>query len=334
MRKITKIKDALAWFEEDSKFESKYRKHVNCNLPDGFKLGDEPNVYYTGFSHDFEHDSCPEAWMHYKRHYTVNTFSKTEDDEEDKNTDRYSLSFLRYRYCTTFYTLHAVQEGNVDKGACNRLKESCNLRGDCDFNFNEKKYPRFLEKLFNGDVTKEEIELLIKCHDMHHTLLNFSLMQGVGGMQQFKGSGYDRLNRLVYHLNRYYETTLEVDRENTPIVSRATEANRPALIDYLNQFNNINDYCAKIYFLPTKEYYTGMMEDEKVFNKIAPLLVEKGSDWQTLLESNAALIKDLVTSEDKLFNVVDYMLLAVRFWQAKEEYFKLMDKVLEEAKNQ
>lgn len=366
MREIIKVKDALAWFEEDRKFESKYRKHVNCNMPDGFKLSNEPNVYYAGFPHDFEHDSSPEAWMHYKQHYTVNTFSKTEDDEEDK----YRLDFLCYQTNSTknsakkFHVLTAVNKRNKLPKKCQNVPSgSCNLRGDCDFNFNEKKYPRFLEKLFNGAVKKEEVELLIKCHDMHHTLLNFSLMQGVGGMNNLKGCflridcedgkkeqpQLDRLDKFVTFLKEYFEI-IQSDKEERLKKLKAGQRgsnNAEYLRDYLDQFGCVYNYCANIYFLPTEDHRTGMMIKKNVninnekwkdlleYNKnLIDDLLKLGST--SLTEDNSVQLKFSYQNEEKEYSlrdrVVEYMLLAVRFWQAKEKYFELMDKIFEDEK--
>ena len=73
----------------------------------------------------------------------------------------------------------------------------------------EKKYALFL-KVIESDLIVSQREKdnasqqLSKCKDMHHTLLNFSLMQAIGNMQRFKGIKGDRLDVFIYELDKYY----------------------------------------------------------------------------------------------------------------------------------
>lgn len=365
MDEIITVKDALKWFEDKEKVCSGYRGQITeselankeNNKMEEFIANwndnkNEMNVEGFNIFDVFESDSSFFAWKHYTKHYN---HIKGPDGTPYDFDKLYWGVHKNTKTKKFFYVLSAITK-DKRKRKSKEFKYACPmqdcLRGDCDFNFNYDKYPRFLEKLFNGAVTKEEIELLIKCHDVHHTLLNFSLMQCMGGINNLKGSQLkldgeekkpeqlDRLDKFVTFLKEYFEIVQSDTEERLKKLKAGQRGSNNAeyLRDYLDQFGCVYNYCAKIYFLPTEDYYTGMMKDEKVFNKIAPLLDTKGSDWQKLLESNVALIDALIESGkqplDSHDRVVEYMCLAVHFWRAKETYFKLMDKVFETIKAQ
>lgn len=279
----------------------------------------------------WEPDSSPKAWEHYKKYYTDHRKSYRIDNP----------IFFRYLGPKTYAPIPQPRDNrlyaliNDAKPDPNGYYKACpRLSGDVDFNFGNEKYKRnqkykkylnYIKKETSDKKTKEEAkELLEECRSMHHSLLNFSLMQSMGKLQGFKGEGLcltpekaykdrkpkdyeynDRLDTFVYYLDAYYKVE---NKEESEIVKRQrarglyTE-NVNALIGYLDTFSEgiespsrvIYNYCEKIYFI----------EDKAFIDK----LIESGSER--------------IDSIDKLMK---YMKLAKEFWQKKQEYFEKRDK--------
>lgn len=357
MREIKTDGDALAWFEDPTKKGSKYRKSIDGTeiFEDcGFAKDDKHKCYYTykegkekGFPKKFEPDSSPKAWEHYIRHYEPSAFGTTIDKYGNKNEtesqQNYSFNSLKYNL-DKFSRIVAAPQVYANNFEA-RTFDGERLGGDCDFNFNEGKIASFLLKEKNTH-NEGTAHLFFYCHRMHHTLLNFSLMQATGGMQLFKQvhCNNDRLDRFLFFLNEFYSenddfilTSAVAHNRNAQLKEENTEKLRAALRYYLKEVakdvygtKKIYRYCSEIYFLPTYGHPTSMMKKYNV--NIAT------ENWDVLLDSNKKLIADLLASGAKFIDtprrVVEYMLLAVRFWQAKEEYFKLMDEVFKAANQQ
>ena len=361
---INSVTKALDWFENLPETKVNYREIVDCRMPENFKLDDEPDGYYNDLN-KFEHDSSPKAWEHYKKHYTSESFGVCEEKNRYYHGNEYTfkdqqrsyrleknLGYDKNRlYAVPNCCFELSKSAQTRQNKSFRAKDLERLGGDCDFNFsNEGKNwgigtPNKYE-IFAKYCEGKEKCLLGDCVKMHHTLLNFSLMQASGGLNDIKGCccDYDRLDRFVYFLDQYFKTNID-DRHNTAIAINSNVGSRKYLLHYLNQFSNIYDYCAKIYFLPTTNYHTGMMDRMIGENEINI----NDEEWKALFEKNQNLISDLLALgktdfadkdyEIKFHNsgnlqtyplkerVVKYMLLAVRFWQAKEVYFKLIDNV-------
>ena len=123
---------------------------------------------------------------------------------------------------------------------------------------------------------------------MHHNILNFSLIQSIGNLQGFKGRYCDdRLDRFVFFLKMYYETP---EKEKTCIISCASNENREGLIQYLDSFESVYDYCKKVYF------------------------IQENSFVDKLCKTGSGILK---ASSD----VIEYMELAQEYWAIKEDYF-------------
>lgn len=262
----------------------------------------------------FDPDSSPKAWEHYIKYYSTDAFGKADNDEQ------YNLNFddLHYyvyvaprKYLDSphlkYNRLHAFPKhtkpiGYDEDNRC-IYPPTVSLSGDVDFNFNMTHYRKFMQIVNNDDSVNETIkraikEILIWLRDnMHHSLINFSLMQSMGNMQGFKGGNFcegDRLDRFVFFLNEYYHIAHKY-RTNTSVASNASPQNRDALIAYLNIFVDVYDYCNKIYFLTV---------EEKLIND----LIISGSK-----------------SIDSAYRVIEYIELAIRFWEVKLKYFNEKD---------
>lgn len=254
----------------------------------------------------FDPDSSPEAWEFYKKYYSKQAWTSNYNFEE--------LHFFEFAndgsrlyvdFPLSFYNrLNALYEKSdpTDKDGLLYYPATLRLAGETDFNFNDKKYEIFLKILFKDykrDKTKfyENLSKLKDCNKMHHTLANFSLTQVVGNMQGFKSKGLcltngknewlDRLDTFIYMLNEFYNKDLG-NRNEDIIIKNAGPYNGGELLNYLNGFNSIFDYCEKVYFIK-----------DKLVNKLIAL----GS-------------KEINTGE----RVVEYMDLALDFWKERVEF--------------
>lgn len=144
-----------------------------------------------------------------------------------------------------------------------KLYPKFKIAGDCDFNFNSKKVNQF-SKL----ISYKDYPLLMKCHQLHHELTNFSFMPITGGMNNTKGClrcvgengiesrSFDRLDLFLYELNKYFNGD-----KTTRIFS---SHNKDALVWYLGLFNSdIYSYCSTIHLIDNKEFVNELIASGK-----------------------------------------------------------------------
>lgn len=167
------------------------------------------------------------------------------------------------------------------------------IAGDTDFNFKKDKrnqkyayYRNLIEckekNKFSDEDRKKYLCKLDWCERRFHSLENFSLMFTPGGMNNFKNVKRDRIDIFIFHLNQYFES------KDNKIFSHARK-NKEVLELYLSLFNDIYDYCEKIYKM-----------DKTMVNRF--------------LESGEK--EDFKTGED----VVNYMQLAEDYWENKHNF--------------
>ncbi len=221
----------------------------------------------------FDPDSSPEVWQHYKQFYFQNGYLKKHYDFEKLSFYNYyknvgfksgyfdGVNWLNYvnipiKNNPNHNRLFILQKGTKTEyiDDIEFIIATKRLGGDCDFNFNKKKYNLFLE-IIKSDMTalKNEkdyaVQQLKRCRDMHHKLLNFSLMQAVGNMQSFKGGNrFDRLDTFVLELDKYYRGI------SNAILGFASPNNTSELISFLNDFKDVYEYCAVFYFIDDKSF--------------------------------------------------------------------------------
>lgn len=277
------------------------------------KLFEEKMVSKQGWTGNlcFDPDSSPKAWEHYKKYYSNDFWTTKYDFEKIHFFELAKDGGGMYADCPIekHNRLVAIEIGSktVKNGkgfeGIDYYNAVLRLGGETDFNFKEEsKYIVFLNKLKNSykdDELAKYKKTLETCKAKHHTLVNFSLMQVVGNIQNFKSKGLclkngknewlDRLDTFVYKLDEYYKCK-EDDRKNTEIIMFANEPNRDSLREYLNTFAEIYDYCKKVYFI----------EDRNLVNKI----INEGK-------------KEIKSGED----LVRYMTLALDFWNEKQKCF-------------
>ncbi|WP_165062689.1 hypothetical protein [Adlercreutzia sp. ZJ154] len=253
-------------------------------------------------SNGFEPDSSIEAWKHYKKYYLEsNSEFSIRKNYNFKNLHFYTYYTKLNRGCGEKFDGYNYANLKIASNVANRLyalhnsaerkTNNCNVEwccatrrvgGECDFNFNEEKCKLF-QKLIGEN--EEALLQLKKCKEMHHTLLNFSLMEAMGSMQGFKGSNkFDRFDLFIYELDRYFQKSSEA------VLSKSSSSNKSGLEDYLSSFKNIYEYCHEVYFI----------ESEQLIDKI----IKNGS-------------LSIETCDD----VIRYMNLAEMFWGEKEFAF-------------
>lgn len=234
-------------------------------------------------------DSSDQAWEYYKHAYVnVNNtplndyFSKICPDKRH-NQSHDCLSFLTN---SKIKRLKPLQKDGIPI-----------MGADTMFNFNHKKYNIF------KDIPDIDIMQLDRCAKNHHSLLNFSLMPQTGAMNNFKGINHklDRFDYFISDLDNYYEADCFKRAETALGKYYLKETDCPARVrnNFLNEFNNVKDYCKQVYFI-----------DEN-FKPNDGIL--KTND-KTFIESLIDNGKKAIDTKD---NLIKYMDLAEDYWEMR-----------------
>lgn len=228
---------------------------------------------------EYDPDSSPKAFEHYKSVYTFDHCPLMDEfDWLNVNTRNH---LLNENYENAFERLYIKIKNNTMG-----LGDSFLLGGETDFNFNEQKFFYLMQILRQEKVRHKDFEKLQFCNKNYHSVVNFSLMPATGAMGNFKGSEkFDRLDCFICSLNEFYTNG------NYQVLSEAKGKNREYLLNYLSLFDDIYDYCRKIYFIEEREFVDRIITNGQ---------------------------KPLESRED----VVRYMNLATAYWDVKEQYFK------------
>ena len=173
------------------------------------------------------------------------------------------------------------------------------ISGETDFNFKDIKFKYYKELIINdnniSDYDKQEsLKKLEKCKKMHHSLCNFSLMPMTGGMNNVKGMlQQDRIDRFIYVLYDYFKNKNNITNYKHHIFSqcRSNKIIQESLSEYLSLFDDIYDYCRKIYKIDDAQF--------------VERFIESGS-------------KEISTANQ----VREYMNLAEQYWKMKAEFIK------------
>lgn len=206
--------------------------------------------YFKNKMKSFDPDSSPMTWEFYKENYRLGklTFLKQFDLEN------LILSGNSFKRLQTKVLDHQSKLGGEFK-----------LAGDTDFNFNKLKCCRFQKILIETSNCDEDFVRLKKCEEYHHKLVNFSLMPVTGGLNNFKGmrcERYDRLDTFIYDLDEYYSAEVS-NRDKTRVGKyRSNNVNSVYRNQFLNQFDDVYDYCKQVYFIE-KEFVNRMINHGK-----------------------------------------------------------------------
>ncbi len=234
---------------------------------------------------NYDPDSSPKAWEHYRKFYTVERWSILDEFnlvDVDTYNNLFNTNFKEGKYKRQLSAIKPTSKYAKE----GELWDRFTIGGDTDFNFNTYKF-NMLRALLGDDT--EAISKLEECQRHHHSLVNFSLMPATGGLNIYKGRNkFDRADTFIKDLNNYF---LSISGD---VLSEATVNNIQPLKNFLNTFLDIYDYCKKIHFI----------DDRKFIDRI----ISEGS---------------MPINTDK--DVIRYMNLAIDFWKKKEEYFKCND---------
>ena len=177
-----------------------------------------------------------------------------------------------------------------------------NLGGDCTFNFKSK--INILYNIIAKDTEEKSIELkdklmslILGIQKMHHSPYNFSLIPVTGALNKAKGVSLDRFDKFIFRLQEYYNynfstNTFEDNIEylHKSICNFSTLNNFFYIHDFLKAIGSINTYCDLFY----PELTFGL--------------------YQSLIISGRKRI-------DSINCVIEYIELAIRFWEAKVKYY-------------
>ena len=230
----------------------------------------------------------------------------TDYDDSDKVIWE-SVYLLAYenKIIGTNFDIGNVMESKRRKRIVAKAKEDDNLEigGETDFNFSSKTgihkqskydiYKNILKSINDKNKKIEAIKLLEDCKNKTHKIENFSLLLCNGSLQTLKGTlDKDRIDVFLYLLDNYYRG------KDMVILSHCAPNYEEKLKKYLNLFiesnpkESIYKYCDEVYHIGDRN-----------------------------------LVKDLIKSGKKTITtperVVEYMKLAIRFWECKSLYYKL-----------
>lgn len=166
------------------------------------------------------------------------------------------------------------------------------LSGDTDFNYTKGfAYSRLqtYQKLVDT-VPKEYAKMysnnLEIFRQLTYSIVNISLIPRTGNMQSVKqGIGNDRLDTFVWVLNLYYNDKICL------FLNHSSYANIDTLKSYYDLFNDVYDYCDRVYHINES-----LVDD----------LIESG--------------KKPIDSPERIF---EFMKLTIRFWNQKARYIRI-----------
>lgn len=289
MEYIEQINSIKSRLTELCKKNEHIKAQLNCNLI-------QPK--WELIDNEYEPDSSPVAWTYFictykelflQEYKSDKYFLKKDDEKAETFWIQQSISKHK-RICGTFkydnYKL-VLTSSLLDI----EEKHNIGIAGDCCFNFNKKKIGLFASLLCNEtniELRNIIMDLIFEFHKMHHSPLNFALMPTNGSLNNFKGSDdFDRLTFLLYWINEYYK--------NQPTRIFSFGKGRPliALNHFLSKLKNDN-----------KKYHE-MFYPEIDENLYIRLLTNGKKD-------------KLKSTKD----IIEYLELAIDFWEAKAAYFE------------
>lgn len=211
---------------------------------------------------NFEYDSDKDRWEYYKKSYT------------DIIIDTDMLFTRKNRLVGTF-SVNKINTQIKLEQVENKSKENCiELSGDCFFNFNEKKYERYMQIAQSSEELKKR--LLEYKNNCHHSNANCVLLPVTGAINNVKGNVYfnnkqfkvynrcgrppmnrdDRPDTFIYILSKFWDIKARGEwnlREaglflSNSVFSHSLNGENFAVIyDFLNSFNTLDKFCSLMF---------------------------------------------------------------------------------------
>lgn len=215
---------------------------------------------------DFEYDSDKDRWKYYEKAYKDIII----------NTDKL---FPRNNRLVGTFSVNKINNQIKLKQVENKSKENCiELSGDCFFNFNEKKYERYIQIAQNSENAQKSEKLknnLLEYKDIwHHSNANCVLLPVTGALNNVKGNIYfkkknkqfkvynqsgrppmnrdDRPDTFIHKLSEFWDIKSKGEcnlREaglflQNSVFSHSLKGENFAIIyDFLNSFNSLEEFC-------------------------------------------------------------------------------------------
>ncbi|WP_106063124.1 hypothetical protein [Clostridium liquoris] len=258
----SKISDSFYGYTRKKNDKEGY--HLGCTLP------------IEGIFFHEEYDRCSDAIELYSTVYGEAIF-----EPDKKNNDKKKNDSKKDIICFKFQNNNSIE-----------------VSGDVDFNF-KMEHVRYLSNIVENSgsrMDKESKRTLVNrifaYNNLTYTPANISLFPVTGGLNNIKKSlGNDRLDTFLCALNLYFEGEYTsfilsgAGGPNPPFIK-----NRNKLKEFLDNFNDIDNYCNQIYHI------------------------------------DRDLVHDLCSSGAKPIDtaerVEEYLDLADKFWQQKENFYK------------
>lgn len=253
---------------------------------------------YNEFYNKYDPDSSPKAWEYYLKTYKENRF---EESPELNNTYKkptagdktvsfwyesspYIRIYGTFSYLTPFAPLNLATPRLVNG-------ENIGIGGDCCFNFNTDKFGKFININKQDDVRN----ILVLCSALHYSPINFALIPKNGGMNNVRSDGIQGLDRFDTFISALY---LYFKNIKNPIAIRLIANNitaQSSLVPFLKSIGSFEKYLDL--------FYPELLTRDKNKNSLCKKLIESGK-------------KPI----DEGY-VLEYIELAIRFWEAKLDYY-------------
>ena len=257
------------------------------------------NDFFNDETDMFDPDASLVAWKYYKNYYKdFFVFPKI----SEKSKMLWTSGNEYKRYCITFdykNDNNSNKKPSVSDTIFLTSGKNIGISGDSCFNFNKIKIRKFIHIL--SDIKQEKDysqinNLVLQCFKMHHSPLNFALMPHNGGMNNVKGDGkqgLDRFDMFLSALKFYFE-----NKENPVAIKLIAEfeTSQNSLLPFLKSIETFENYL--------ELFYPELLTKNKNKNSLCKKLIESG--------------KESINSEDR---VIEYIELAIRFWEAKLDYY-------------
>lgn len=241
----------------------------------------------------YDPDSSPIAWKYY---------AKTHTNLNIKKNSPKCLWCENERYYITFSYQQKFENNLIPTGYDLKPGKNIGIGGDCCFNFNADKREKFLKILKqdkNDKLDKAIAEILNLCLLMHHSPFNFALIPKNGGMNNIKGDGayygMDRFDLFISTLNLYYK--IKNDNPCAIKLIAEFEGSYNSLVPFLKSIDTFKNYCKLFY----------------------PELLSVFAEEKNLLNRLKELGKKSINSTER---IVQYIELAIDFWEAKAKYYE------------
>lgn len=223
----------------------------------------------------YKEDSSNEAWEFYRKKYYENSNWELLDNFDFNNKKTRYQKDGKYKNVTR-KKLWLKDDSELK----NSFGELFCFSGERVFNFDSQKYHlRQIIENSQCELNKKEmcLRLLGICEKFYFSKYNLSILPVTGGLNNLKGSLYfddngfikfsrfkksgkqlDRFDTFIFVVNEYYKNENELLLSYSKIT-----VNEKCLIAFLDTFNDVYDFCNKLYQLDDRKFIDFLMKNGK-----------------------------------------------------------------------